>query len=428
MPREPLPNEPLALPQVLAELPDTADYDVVHAALMASEHGRRFLAAYAERNRNADTAMVVGALARVEAAIRGDAEPPVAAAGNLVEIAAALDRIEAAIAAGAPPTPSLSAPSLSAAIERLSDIAFMLHERPLEATLRDALDAAVRDISDLSQHADTAAERARQAMDLLRALAQRVGEMIAQSIEPRGADEAIADHGAAPASGPRLFELTADDGETFAQAVAALAASLPTLADAPGEPAEAAVAPIAVEGKTEPPAVEQQSGQGDAAPTDIPAVTMEQTSEPPQPTPVQQSSADVSLSESVLSEAFFDDHFSSANVSRENIAAAAAPPSEAPPSQAPPGEAALPVQNFMPEPVVGPQEDPGDLFEPQPEPLPPDAAAAQAPPPAAAEVPAPAEPQSIPPPPSRAVPHPPGSDPLAAVRALSEEELIALFS
>jgi hypothetical protein len=41
----------------------------------------------------------------------------------------------------------------------------------------------------------------------------------------------------------------------------------------------------------------------------------------------------------------------------------------------------------------------------------------------------PAEPpRVVPPPPVRAIPRPPGSDPLAAVRDLSEEELIALFS
>jgi hypothetical protein len=49
------------------------------------------------------------------------------------------------------------------------------------------------------------------------------------------------------------------------------------------------------------------------------------------------------------------------------------------------------------------------------------------------EIPPPAAPQSAPPrvaaaPASRAIPRPAASDPLAAVRALSEEELIALFS
>ena len=48
-----MPNEPLALLQILAGLPDEADHDAVHAALMATERGRRFLTEYADRNRHA---------------------------------------------------------------------------------------------------------------------------------------------------------------------------------------------------------------------------------------------------------------------------------------------------------------------------------------------------------------------------------------
>src|ERR1700731_447177 len=140
-----MPNEPLVLSQILAELPDEADYDAVHAALMATERGRLFLREYADRNRHADTTMVVGAIARIEATLRGEGSPQADVAGDLMEIAAAIDRIKAALAAGALPKPDVSA-----AIEGLSDIAFMLHERPVEATLCDGLDAAIREIAEAS--------------------------------------------------------------------------------------------------------------------------------------------------------------------------------------------------------------------------------------------------------------------------------------
>jgi hypothetical protein len=68
-------NEPLALSEILARLPDEADFDAACAALMATERGREFLAEYARRNRQADTQMVVSALARVEAAVRGEPAP-----------------------------------------------------------------------------------------------------------------------------------------------------------------------------------------------------------------------------------------------------------------------------------------------------------------------------------------------------------------
>jgi hypothetical protein len=79
--------------------------------------------------------------------------------------------------------------------------------------------------------------------------------------------------------------------------------------------------------------------------------------------------------------------------------------------------------------MPSPQEDPADLFEPGAVPTP----LVEAATPVTADAPVPAEPpaepaRAVPPPPARAIPRPPGSDPLAAVRDLSAEELIALFS
>src|ERR1700686_548034 len=174
-----MPNEPLAL--ILAGLPDEADYDAVHAALMATERGRRFLTEYADRNRHADTTAIVSAIARIEATLRGEG-PPRPDAGDLMEIAAAIDRIEAALAAGTTPVSDVSA-----AVERLSDIAFMLHERPVEATLCDGLDAAIREISEAGIRAESTAAGVREAAELVRALAGRVREMMTLSSASRGA-------------------------------------------------------------------------------------------------------------------------------------------------------------------------------------------------------------------------------------------------
>src|SRR5258707_1894948 len=198
-------NEPLAL--ILAGLPDEAGYDAVHAALMATERGRRFLTEYADRNRHADTTAIVSAIARIEATLRGEGTPQADAAGDLMEIAAAVDRIEAAIASGTTP-----APDISAAIERLQDIAFMLHERPVEATLCDALDAAIRAISDAGSRSESAAAGVREATELLHTLAGRVSAMIARSTGVRGAYQPAGGNAAgeaAPSAG--LFELATND-------------------------------------------------------------------------------------------------------------------------------------------------------------------------------------------------------------------------
>src|SRR6202140_5071174 len=235
-----MPNEPLAL--ILAGLPDEADYDAVHAALMATERGRRFLTEYADRNRHADTTAIVSAIARIEATLRGDGPPRADAAGDLMEIAAAIDRIGTALATGTPP-----AADVSAAIERLLDIAFMLHERPVEATLCDGLDAAIREISQANMRSESTAAGVGEAAELVGALAGRVREMLVLSSAVRVAHQP-AEENVAATSGAGFFELATNDGETFAHAVAELAASLPTLANAPSEPAEAAPEPESGQG------------------------------------------------------------------------------------------------------------------------------------------------------------------------------------
>jgi hypothetical protein len=428
-----MPHEPLALPDILAGLPDEADYDAVHAALMATERGRRFLAEFADRNRNADTTMVVGAIARVEAAIRGEATAPAAAAvaDDLLEIAAAIDRLEAAIVVGA-----AEVADVSAAIERVQDIAFMLHERSVEASLCDALDATVRDISRVSLHPDAAAGGADNPTALVRALAARLREMIARAIGPRGAGQPGGDDVVAAAPGVGLLEMTVDDGETFAQAVAALASSLPALEDAAESVSDVppvATAAIPSRDEDERPRAEPESGQGTAAlaaqavSTDnvaAPARETEVAADVPVPAsePVlpSQAASEFSLSEAVLAQAFSDDHFSAATAAAEAPAREEMRREEAL-SEQPPNEDVQPAQNFSAAPVAGSEEDPDDLFEPQPVETPPDAAAVEATASETTDAPPPSEPPPVvPPPPVRAIPRPPSGDPLAAVRALSE--------
>jgi hypothetical protein len=443
-----MPNDPLA--QILAGLPDEADYDAVHAALMATDHGRRFLTEYADRNRHADTTAIVSAIARIEATLRGEGPPRAEAAGDLMEIAAAIARIDAVLAAGTIPTSDVSA-----AIERLLDIGFMLHERPVEATLCDGLDAAVREIAAANMRSESTAVAIREAAELVRALAGRVREMMALSSAMHGADQASGENVAAT-SGAGFFELATNDSETFAAAVAELAASLPAFNDAPSAPVEAAPEPasapepmgepesgegapapvaeiapsdnvLSPAGEAQQTATETGSPNNDAAPPQIASTQIAST----QIASTQIASSDVSLSEAVLNQAS-DDFFSSPNFPsaapiREEAASAQVLSEESP------AEAVPPAQNFSTEPVPSsqpsPQEDPADLFEPAPVPTSPIETVA----PVAADTPMPAEPpaeraRAVPPPPARAIPRPPGSDPLAAVRDLSEEELIALFS
>jgi hypothetical protein len=58
-----------------AALPSEADYDAIQEAFMETSRGRWFLGEYAKRNRNADTKMVLDAVARVEETITAQKKP-----------------------------------------------------------------------------------------------------------------------------------------------------------------------------------------------------------------------------------------------------------------------------------------------------------------------------------------------------------------
>jgi len=83
-----------------AALPTDADYHAIREAFMETARGRWFLTEYAKRNRNADTAMVLEAVARIEQSI-GAAQTEAAAPPPAPEVLseAALAALESARAA-----------------------------------------------------------------------------------------------------------------------------------------------------------------------------------------------------------------------------------------------------------------------------------------------------------------------------------------
>ena len=148
--------------------PSDADYDAIQEAFMETARGRWFLGEYAKRNRNADTAMVLEAVARLEqsvAASRAEAkaaesqpapEPVVAAVASpgpasdelLASIKAMLERTRASIAA------ALESPDLAATLEPLHssariirEIAWGLRESGADGRICNILDTQVRAIA-----------------------------------------------------------------------------------------------------------------------------------------------------------------------------------------------------------------------------------------------------------------------------------------
>ena len=83
-----------------AALPSEADYDAIREAFMETSRGRWFLTEYAKRNRNADTTMVLNAVASIEQtlAARKQTAPDDGLVQALAAIRSSLDEARTAVA------------------------------------------------------------------------------------------------------------------------------------------------------------------------------------------------------------------------------------------------------------------------------------------------------------------------------------------
>ena len=82
-----------------------SDYAAIEEAVLETARGRWFLAEYARRNRQADTQMLLTAIARLEDVIRGNSGLNAAdrLRGGLIDMAKAIAQTRAEIAAIKPP-------------------------------------------------------------------------------------------------------------------------------------------------------------------------------------------------------------------------------------------------------------------------------------------------------------------------------------
>src|SRR5690242_14465677 len=153
----------LPVPSTLSQ----ADYEAIEGAVMETARGRWFLAEYARRNRNADTTMLLKALDRIEATIRGESsvEPVDRIRFDLVEMAKAISRTKAEIAAMKPDSEhhgkfgeasseldsvvqatETATSDILACAERIQEMAWTLREQGLEAEVCDLLDAKATEV------------------------------------------------------------------------------------------------------------------------------------------------------------------------------------------------------------------------------------------------------------------------------------------
>ena len=134
--------------------PTQSDYDAISEAFMETARGRWFLTEYAKRNRNADTAMVLDAVARIERTLTAQKDPPpngvpdiLAAVGAIVAMARA--NAEGAMAAAI--VEDALAPSRKCA-RVIREIAWGLRESGADGRICTLLDAQVDAINAACDH------------------------------------------------------------------------------------------------------------------------------------------------------------------------------------------------------------------------------------------------------------------------------------
>src|ERR1043165_2121084 len=179
--------------------PSDADYEAIEGAVMETARGRWFLAEYARRNRNADTTMLLKALDRIEAAMRGQSsvEPVERIRFDLVDMAKAIARTKAEIAAMKPDadsagkfgeaseeldsvvqTTEAATSDILACAERIQEMAWTLREQGVDEQVCDLLDAKATEVYTACSFQDLTGQRTRKVIGVLRYLEGRINAMI----------------------------------------------------------------------------------------------------------------------------------------------------------------------------------------------------------------------------------------------------------
>jgi hypothetical protein len=179
--------------------PTEADYEAIAAAVMGTVRGRWFLAEFAKRNRNADSALILERIDRIEKLLH--APPAVSPAErvriDLIEMAKAIARTRSEIAAirldgdakgtlseaseelgSIVQTTERATSDILAGAERIQEIAWMLRERGADSAICDALDQRATDIYSACSFQDLTGQRTRKVVDVLQFLEDRIRAMI----------------------------------------------------------------------------------------------------------------------------------------------------------------------------------------------------------------------------------------------------------
>jgi hypothetical protein len=197
------------------------DYEAICAALMQSERGRWFLQEYAQRNRSADTKQLLEAIGRIEAVVCEDRpQPQQNFRSDLLEMAKAITQTRAEVAemepddtapstaasAAAGPASGTRPGDVFAAAERIRDVTWAMRGHGFDPATCDQLEELAASILSASALRDPADHRASKLAEVLQYLERRIGSLL-ESCEGTEAAAQKPDHaphanGHAPGVGP----------------------------------------------------------------------------------------------------------------------------------------------------------------------------------------------------------------------------------
>lgn len=178
-------NEAFALSPMSARAaePNEQDYDAIREAFMETARGRWFLGEYAKRNRNADTRMVLDAVAKIEETLAAQRQPVVEdrLPEALIEIRRAIREAETiAIAAFDPAAIEASLAPIPRGVRIIKEISWRWREIGADGRICDLIDSQLASIEAACGQMSTIDPRVelKAAFDLLR---HRVEQLDADS-------------------------------------------------------------------------------------------------------------------------------------------------------------------------------------------------------------------------------------------------------
>jgi hypothetical protein len=224
-----------------AALPSEQDYDAISEAFMETSRGRWFLGEYAKRNRNADTRMVLDAVARIEETLAAQRQPAAENDGLAEALAAIRRAVDEARAAASTALDSLALEENLAPVRKgarvIREIAWRLREIGADGRICDLIDSQVSSIeAGCGQISSTGPEAALStAFDLIEERIAEFGDSDAAASQPAEEVRPSPSHSPAPSD-----EMSAAAME-MAQATTATEDAEAAMS-APALPTEAAVA------------------------------------------------------------------------------------------------------------------------------------------------------------------------------------------